>query len=97
MATGSMAGAELHTLYTLAHTTFQQQHDALNTLIGALDKAIHESEGYWMGPNAKAFVGDWDTKAKPAFTNFVQALEQAMKDIDSNGNAIAAATGGHYG
>lgn len=85
-------GADIGRLRDLSGK-YSTQAGQLADLIRALDTETNGSQDFWAGPFSDNFRNDWNNTAKPAFQKFVDALNQASKDLSTSAEQIAQVTG----
>ncbi|MGP3972140.1 WXG100 family type VII secretion target [Streptomyces sp. 6N223] len=84
-------GADITRLRELA-TKFGEKAETLRTeIIEALGSACDESMDYWKGPGADRFRQEY-AEAKPTFTDFATALDNAKESANNSAENIEAAT-----
>ena len=84
-------GADIQRLRDLA-TGFGEKATTLRTeIIEALSTASEDSESYWKGPGADRFRQEF-RDAKPTFTSFADALDDAKTAANDSADRIEQAT-----
>ncbi|MEO3750029.1 WXG100 family type VII secretion target [Streptomyces sp. B6B3] len=84
-------GADIQRLRDLA-TSFGEKATTLRTeIIEALSTASEDSESYWKGPDSDRFRQEF-RDAKPTFTSFADALDDAKTGANNSADRIEQAT-----
>jgi WXG100 family type VII secretion target len=88
----AMVGMDVEHVQNLAGQ-LHQQAEAIQSVIGNIDRIVTQLESAWQGQDARQFADWWNQQHKPALHNAQQAIEGLHQSAMNNATEQSTVSG----